>query len=40
MSRCESRWVVFVGGDGFPIKLEPGVQMINKIVKIFLKCVV
>jgi len=40
MSWCESRWVVFVWGDGFPIELEPGVQMINKVVEIFLKCVV
>jgi len=40
MSRGESRRVVFVGGDGFPIELEPGVKVIDETVKILLKCVV
>jgi len=40
MSGSESRWVVFIGSDGFPIELEPGVKMIDETVKILLKCVV
>jgi len=32
MSRCEIRWVVFVGSDGFPIELEPVIYTINEIV--------
>ena len=32
MSRGESRWVVFVGGDGFPIELEPVIYTIKEIV--------
>ena len=40
MSRCESGGVVFVGSDGFPIELEPGVKMIDEEIEIFLKCVV
>jgi len=30
MSGCESRGVVFVGADGFPIELEPTVNLVNE----------
>ena len=32
MSRCESGGVVFVGSDGFPIKLEPVIYAIKEVV--------
>jgi len=32
MSGCESGWIVFVGSDGIPIELEPGVYTIEEIV--------
>ena len=37
MSGCESRWVVFIGSDGFPIELEPMIYAIKEVVKVFLK---
>ena len=40
MSGSESGWIVFVWGDGFPIELKPGINVVQEEVEIFLECFV